>query len=117
MQLLQEEKPGDTVVNKEKTTHLSIHTVHLDGLRELYRHFLVAPDGAIVEVRKTILQAFSLISFMHTIAVTILACSLELDGQCWWRKLSKAAIFYLIDQCTYVSCWSSKEQRSYFRGQ
>ncbi|OWF49741.1 uncharacterized protein LOC110451314 [Mizuhopecten yessoensis] len=35
---------------KEITTHLSIHTVHLDGLRELYRHFLRLPDGAIVEV-------------------------------------------------------------------
>lgn len=41
---------GELVINKEKTTHLSIHTVHLDGLRELYRHFLVAPDGAIHEV-------------------------------------------------------------------
>ncbi|XP_035825164.1 uncharacterized protein LOC101851493 [Aplysia californica] len=35
---------------KEITTHVSIHTVHLDGLRELYRHFLRLPDGAIVEV-------------------------------------------------------------------
>lgn len=43
---------GELVINKEKTTHLSIHTVHLDGLRELYRHFLVAPDGAILEVCK-----------------------------------------------------------------
>lgn len=36
--------------NKEVTTHVSVHTVHLDGLRELYRHFLRLPDGAIVEV-------------------------------------------------------------------
>ncbi|ESO86001.1 hypothetical protein LOTGIDRAFT_235599 [Lottia gigantea] len=35
---------------KEVTTHVSIHTLHLDGLRELYRHFLRLPDGAIVEV-------------------------------------------------------------------
>ena len=35
---------------KEITTHISIHTVHLDGLRELYRHYLRLPDGAIVEV-------------------------------------------------------------------
>lgn len=35
---------------KETTTHVSIHTLHLDGLRELYRHFLRLPDGAIVEV-------------------------------------------------------------------
>ncbi|KAK3732447.1 hypothetical protein RRG08_037451 [Elysia crispata] len=35
---------------KEITTHVSVHTIHLDGLRELYRHFLRLPDGAIVEV-------------------------------------------------------------------
>ncbi|EDV22569.1 uncharacterized protein TRIADDRAFT_58934 [Trichoplax adhaerens] len=35
---------------RETTTHLSIHSLHLDGLRELYRHFLRLPDGAIVEV-------------------------------------------------------------------
>lgn len=35
---------------REITTHTSIHTLHLDGLRELYRHFLRLPDGAIVEV-------------------------------------------------------------------
>ena len=35
---------------REITTHVSIHTVHLDGLRELHRHFLRLPDGAIVEV-------------------------------------------------------------------
>lgn len=36
---------------KEKTSHIAIHTLHTDGLRELYRHFLVMPDGAILEVR------------------------------------------------------------------
>ena len=35
---------------REITTHVSIHVLHLDGLRELYRHFLRLPDGAIVEV-------------------------------------------------------------------
>ena len=35
---------------REVTTHVSIHTLHLDGLRELFRHFLRLPDGAIVEV-------------------------------------------------------------------
>ena len=35
---------------KEVTTHVAIHTLHLDGLRELFRHFLRLPDGAIVEV-------------------------------------------------------------------
>ena len=37
---------------KEITTHVSIHTLHLDGLRELYRHFLRLPDGAVVEVNQ-----------------------------------------------------------------
>ena len=36
---------------KEVTTHVSVHSIHLDGLRELYRHFLKLPDGAVVEVR------------------------------------------------------------------
>jgi len=36
--------------HREITTHVSIHTIHLDGLRELYRHFLRLPDGAVVEV-------------------------------------------------------------------
>ncbi|KAK1173654.1 hypothetical protein AOXY_G3822 [Acipenser oxyrinchus oxyrinchus] len=36
--------------HKEITTHVSIYTIHLSGLRNLYRHFLRLPDGAIVEV-------------------------------------------------------------------
>ncbi|KAJ8020621.1 hypothetical protein HOLleu_40259 [Holothuria leucospilota] len=36
--------------HEEITTHVSIHTLHLDGLKELYRHFLKLPDGAVVEV-------------------------------------------------------------------
>ena len=35
---------------REITSHVSIHTIHLDGLRQLFRHFLRLPDGAIVEV-------------------------------------------------------------------
>ena len=42
---------------KEITTHVSIHTVHLDGLKELYRQFLRLPDGAIVEVSLEHLQS------------------------------------------------------------
>ena len=32
------------------TVHVAIFTVHLDGLREIYRQFLRLPDGAIIEV-------------------------------------------------------------------
>ena len=45
------DKSADKDYKKEITTHVSIHTLHLDGLRELYRHFLRLPDGTIVEVR------------------------------------------------------------------
>lgn len=34
----------------ERSTHVSIYTLHLSGLRQRYRHFLRQPDGAIVEV-------------------------------------------------------------------
>lgn len=34
----------------EVTTHVSVHTLSLDGQRDLYRHFLRLPDGAIVEL-------------------------------------------------------------------
>lgn len=34
----------------ECTTHVSIHTLHLDGSRDLFRQFLRLPDGAVVEV-------------------------------------------------------------------
>ena len=37
---------------KEITTHVSVYIVHLDGLRELYRHFLRLPDGAVIEVKE-----------------------------------------------------------------
>ena len=45
---LSSEKEGK---KEEVTTHAAIHVLHLDGLRELHRHFLRLPDGAIVEVR------------------------------------------------------------------
>jgi len=35
---------------KEVTTHTAIYTLHLDGLKELYRQFLRLPDGSIVEI-------------------------------------------------------------------
>ncbi|XP_031440230.1 uncharacterized protein ofcc1 [Clupea harengus] len=34
----------------ERSTHVSISTLHLSGLRQRYRHFLRQPNGAIVEV-------------------------------------------------------------------
>ncbi|XP_072175940.1 uncharacterized protein [Diadema setosum] len=48
-----EDNAGDGEKEKnilEITTHVSLHTIHLDGLRELFRHFLRLPDGSIVEV-------------------------------------------------------------------
>ena len=41
---------GCTKDSKEITTPVAIHTLHLDGLQELYRHFLRLTDGAIIEV-------------------------------------------------------------------
>lgn len=35
---------------REVTTHVSVHTVHLDGSRDVFRQFLRLPDGAVVEV-------------------------------------------------------------------
>ncbi|EGD74627.1 hypothetical protein PTSG_05991 [Salpingoeca rosetta] len=37
-------------VGDEVTTHVSIHTINLDGTTTMYRQFLRLPDGAIVEV-------------------------------------------------------------------
>ncbi|XP_052451787.1 uncharacterized protein ofcc1 [Carassius gibelio] len=34
----------------ETSTHVSIYTLHLSGLRQHHRHFLRQPDGAIIEV-------------------------------------------------------------------
>lgn len=46
----EERQAAKEKLRKEVTTHVSIHTLHLDGLRELHRHFLRLPDGAVVEV-------------------------------------------------------------------
>ncbi|XP_077100463.1 uncharacterized protein ofcc1 [Siphateles boraxobius] len=41
---------GMPITGCETSTHLSIYTLHLSGLRQHYRHFLRQPDGAIIEV-------------------------------------------------------------------
>ncbi|XP_050954770.1 uncharacterized protein ofcc1 [Labeo rohita] len=41
---------GTPITGCETSTHLSIYTLHLSGLRQHYRHFLRQPDGAIIEV-------------------------------------------------------------------
>jgi hypothetical protein len=48
---LEEDEQRRKETHKEITTHVAIHTVHLDGLRQLYRQFLRLPDGAVVEVQ------------------------------------------------------------------
>ncbi|KAG7488614.1 hypothetical protein MATL_G00036700 [Megalops atlanticus] len=42
--------PSGAAPSREISTHVSVYTLHLNGQRELYRHFLRQPDGAIVEV-------------------------------------------------------------------
>lgn len=52
-QRLDEEENQSQIVEtgqKELTTHTAIFTLHLDGLRELYRQFLRLPDGSVVEI-------------------------------------------------------------------
>lgn len=63
--------------HREITTHVSIHTIHLDGLRELYRHFLRLPDGAVVEV-----------SILHI----WLEC-LDMDPWHWWIDMNGGVVF------------------------
>ncbi|XP_051879490.1 uncharacterized protein ofcc1 [Pristis pectinata] len=46
----QNQTPGSEPRQEDITTHVSIYTVHLSGVQELYRHFLRLPSGAIVEV-------------------------------------------------------------------
>ncbi|MBN3321004.1 OFCC1 protein, partial [Atractosteus spatula] len=45
------EAPGLPASQEEISTHVSVYTIHLSGLRKPYRQFLREPDGAIVEVR------------------------------------------------------------------
>ncbi|XP_069046981.1 uncharacterized protein ofcc1 [Lepisosteus oculatus] len=42
--------PGLPASQEEISTHVSVYTIHLSGLRKPYRQFLREPDGAIVEV-------------------------------------------------------------------
>lgn len=50
------------------TNHVSIHTLHLDGLRELYRHFLCLEDGSIIEVQNyTLLLLVTANRRVHTL--------------------------------------------------
>uniref|UniRef100_W5N6K7 Orofacial cleft 1 candidate gene 1 protein n=1 Tax=Lepisosteus oculatus TaxID=7918 RepID=W5N6K7_LEPOC len=41
--------PGLPASQEEISTHVSVYTIHLSGLRKPYRQFLREPDGAIVE--------------------------------------------------------------------
>ena len=53
---------GDT------TSHVAVYTVHPRGFRELYRHFLRLPSGAIVEVsihEKILMQMLCMSSCLH----------------------------------------------------
>ncbi|KAM4790834.1 uncharacterized protein ACIQIH_002452 [Cyanocitta cristata] len=46
----QDEIPDAAASWKGSTTvHVCVYTVHLSGFRELYRHFLRLPDGAVIE--------------------------------------------------------------------
>ncbi|XP_051542731.1 uncharacterized protein ofcc1 [Myxocyprinus asiaticus] len=45
---------GTSITGCETSTHISIYTLHLSGLRQHYRHFLRQPDGAIIEVMEDI---------------------------------------------------------------
>ena len=56
---LAEDEERRKTTNREITTHVSIHTIHLDGLRELYRQFLRLPDGAVVEVSQSLKNVVS----------------------------------------------------------
>ena len=38
-----DEQSEGNEINREVTRHITIHTLHLDGMRQLYRHFLVLP--------------------------------------------------------------------------
>lgn len=73
----------------EKTTHVSIHTLHLDGYRELHRQFLRFPEGAVIEISDGELSGAELdrldrnihmklqgkqTNMMHLLRVRILLC-------------------------------------------
>ncbi|XP_039242874.1 uncharacterized protein LOC114000632 isoform X4 [Pipra filicauda] len=63
----QDEIPDSAASLKGSTTvHVSVYTVHLSGLRELYRHFLRLPDGAIIEAFGDISEESLLCNEMNT---------------------------------------------------
>ncbi|XP_028289185.1 uncharacterized protein ofcc1 [Parambassis ranga] len=43
-------REGAPLPEGETSTHVSIYTLYLNGLKQRYRHFLRQPDGAIIEV-------------------------------------------------------------------
>ncbi|XP_030612076.1 uncharacterized protein ofcc1 [Archocentrus centrarchus] len=43
-------RDGAPLPEGETSTHVAVYTLHLSGLKQIYRHFLRQPDGAIVEV-------------------------------------------------------------------
>ncbi|XP_067148263.1 uncharacterized protein [Apteryx mantelli] len=45
----QDEISDSAATSGDITVHVSVHTIHLSGFQELYRHFLRLPDGAIIE--------------------------------------------------------------------
>lgn len=51
------------------STHVSIYTLHIDGLRELYRQFLRLEDGSIIEVAA------------HCMHISITVCMLHITYQ------------------------------------
>ncbi|XP_064520144.1 uncharacterized protein LOC135418610 isoform X3 [Pseudopipra pipra] len=63
----QDEIPDSAAsLNGSTTVHVSVYTVHLSGLRELYRHFLRLPDGAIIEAFGDISKESLLCNEMNT---------------------------------------------------
>ena len=60
------------------TVHVAIFTIHLDGLRELYRQFLRLPDGAILEVfgdiSSGLTDSFTFIFSLNTFSGPVARC-------------------------------------------
>lgn len=44
-------RDGAHMPEGETSTHVAVYTLHLSGLKQIYRHFLRQSDGAIIEVR------------------------------------------------------------------
>ena len=69
--------------HREITTHVSVHTLHLDGLRELYRHFLRLPDGAIVEVKLKFRLLLLCVVLRYMVPVGVTLWSVHTFGRGW----------------------------------